>query len=1330
MESENIYIITSEEEQELFEEEREKIFVYQKELLSENYDEHIVGIELKNNNKIYIKYNIEWTIKDLIKRVLNHKEFHKIYRNKILNYNSNFFINHFDLEMTCFQKLKDILERKIDYSITMKDLLKLKLLKNNRFPFFGLIDNRNLDYLKMNNKEEIISNNEFLYCYDNFLPRTNSYYFLIHNPDSELYFMQKKESINYLRELEINSLIWPTKKWFILSDETLSFLMNIENEEFENPLNIKYDKNNNLFSQDILPEILLSSNEYKSFLVEIFYENLNSLKFECKLSTTGKDLMDKLNNKFNLINKNYLIKEDKKLLKVKGFYDYFLDVNIPLGKMSYIDRCLKEEKNIELILIDNPFKNIDNFSDYSSRISSKSNIYKRVNSVNCKKKIQFTKDINRRYDIGLINIPKRQSIRNSLIYSYIEKIVKENNYSYNNILYSLLINIEEKLIQKLNSNNIVKGEVENKEIESKTENTFIKKVINKEKSNNIFYFSKSKDKDPIKLILDNSSNIKSENSEIRKRGKAVSTKKLDSKIITENLCEKNLDFSRKDSKENESSNLYTYKNNSICKSNKFLKNNEMDNKNIFKLLRKNNLELYFDLIQNSTLSYRMNNYYLKLQKENIDIETIDIPLKLSIKELCFLSYIGNSIESDLYLTFQLFIGKNSFSSKKGLYYFNNNINFKDNNKVFIINKNIIFQDVCYCQLPLFVSLIIKIYKVEKNTYKEISWANFKLFNHKNLLKTGTNDIILHLTPFNESSYFKWDSYYNFNQNKDNVIFIQFPSFNNSVEKIIEPLNQNQKMINLNNFFIKEKDEMIIENIKIKSPFEELNLNEREILWNNRYAAANYLELIPRIIECIDYKNKDSINEISYILENAKLINPIAAINLLSGNYIYEEVRKYAIKCISQFSYQEILDYIIQLTQALKYEQNHNSDLAKYLLKFSIKYPLTIGHSFFWCLRSEMHVPEIQLRYGLLLEAFLSKVDLNYLKLLRDEIWLLEELLKIADIPFDKKFKDKSKADDLMKSFYNSLNDLNNLIKYKEIPIPINFNIRIKQILVDDCKIMKSKKKPLWISFLTSDDRIIRIILKKGDDLRQDLLTLQIFKTIQNLWFKNGLKLKMSIYCVISTGFYQGMLEIVENSETLANIHKEYGGVKATFSDSNLYNWFEKNVKYGKKEYVKNFKLSCAAYSIATFIMGIGDRHNDNIMVKKNGEIFHIDFGHFLGHFKYKMGIKRETAPFVFTPEFKKILGENNSLDYQEFRILCNLAFKIIRKNSYIIKSLLQIMICSDIPELNDESIKFIEKSLFLKGKENEIETFLETQFQNALTSLATKLMFAFHVIAN
>jgi len=124
------------------------------------------------------------------------------------------------------------------------------------------------------------------------------------------------------------------------------------------------------------------------------------------------------------------------------------------------------------------------------------------------------------------------------------------------------------------------------------------------------------------------------------------------------------------------------------------------------------------------------------------------------------------------------------------------------------------------------------------------------------------------------------------------------------------------------------------------------------------------------------------------------------------------------------------------------------------------------------------------------------------------------------------------------------------------------------------------------------------MFKKGDDLRQDILTIQLFKVMHNMWFERGLKLKMSNYTVISTGYFQGMLEIVTESETLATIHKNYGGITAPFSDKPLKQWLDNDAKILEEIYVKNFKLSCVAYCLATLVLGIGDRHNDNIMIKK------------------------------------------------------------------------------------------------------------------------------------
>ena len=62
------------------------------------------------------------------------------------------------------------------------------------------------------------------------------------------------------------------------------------------------------------------------------------------------------------------------------------------------------------------------------------------------------------------------------------------------------------------------------------------------------------------------------------------------------------------------------------------------------------------------------------------------------------------------------------------------------------------------------------------------------------------------------------------------------------------------------------------------------------------------------------------------------------------------------------------------------------------------------------------------------------------------------------------------------------------------------------------------------------------------------------------------------------------------------------------------------------------------------------------MITTSGNLFHIDFGHFLGNIKYFLvkekqyiyyiificlimqGVKREWAPFVLTPDFVYVMG--------------------------------------------------------------------------------------------
>ena len=128
--------------------------------------------------------------------------------------------------------------------------------------------------------------------------------------------------------------------------------------------------------------------------------------------------------------------------------------------------------------------------------------------------------------------------------------------------------------------------------------------------------------------------------------------------------------------------------------------------------------------------------------------------------------------------------------------------------------------------------------------------------------------------------------------------------------------------------------------------------------------------------------------------------------------------------------------------------------------------------------------------------------------------------------------------------------------------------------------------------------------------------------------------------------------------------------------------------------VEKFTASCAGYCVATYALGIGDRHNDNVMLKKDGNLFHIDFGHFLGNYKSKFGIKREKAPFIFTPAFAYVLGGTTSSEFKSFEARCCEAYNVLRTESHHFINLFQLMLSTGIPELQKwEDILYMRKSL-------------------------------------
>ena len=77
--------------------------------------------------------------------------------------------------------------------------------------------------------------------------------------------------------------------------------------------------------------------------------------------------------------------------------------------------------------------------------------------------------------------------------------------------------------------------------------------------------------------------------------------------------------------------------------------------------------------------------------------------------------------------------------------------------------------------------------------------------------------------------------------------------------------------------------------------------------------------------------------------------------------------------------------------------------------------------------------------------------------------------------------------------------------------------------------------------------------------------------------------------------------------------------------------------------IRKLKIACPPLSDTLYIIQL-----QTIIF----QLFHIDFGHILGNFKSKLGIKRERVPFVLAHDFVHVINKgknNNKEDFANFK---------------------------------------------------------------------------------
>ena len=456
----------------------------------------------------------------------------------------------------------------------------------------------------------------------------------------------------------------------------------------------------------------------------------------------------------------------------------------------------------------------------------------------------------------------------------------------------------------------------------------------------------------------------------------------------------------------------------------------------------------------------------------------------------------------------------------------------------------------------------------------------------------------------------------------------------------------------------------------------LTSEEKDLVWQYRFYLSANKKALAKFVKCVNW---NSISEANQALESVQRWSPMDvedALELLGPSFKHPAVRRYAVNRMKSSPDNDLQLYLLQLVQALKYENfathkskdheptesltnsfndasstsslppvtmqvsqeetatdpdtiaaeeateetEQDSGLAQFLIDRACKNS-TIANYFYWylvieCEGDAQENTKVRDMYLSVLKKFKNALKSgpneyrareNFLKRQHAFVENLVNLVKAVARESGNRMKKIEKLQHLLASEPKD-DHKDSFVKFEALQLPLDPDVKICGVIPKQATLFKSSLMPARLTFITDQGQDYVTLFKHGDDLRQDQLILQIITLMDRILQQENLDLKLTPYRVLATSTRHGFVQFIESS-AIADILTKEGSIQNFFRKHNPC----ETGPYGiQPEVMDTYVKSCAGYCVITYLLGVGDRHLDNLMLRQNGKLFHIDFGYILG----------------------------------------------------------------------------------------------------------------------